>query len=408
MIIIPVLAVAGLSLAAGCEIGGNGSSDGDGGDADGSAEAGAEMDGGTADTDGGDAGGGGPDSGEGPAGDAGEGEENCGTSPFRASTRKVNVLLVIDKSGSMDEKPQGFDKKKWAAMKSSLKAALEEVGDDISLGLELFPVPDGCEMPSGTKMDVPVEPGTESVPKILDRLAEVDPGGGTPTAVALKRARNYFVKGAGAELKGDNFILLATDGGPNCNGDISCTAAECTQNIDGLCPNVVDNCCDSSEAGPGAEEGCLDDEETRAQIEKLAEAGITTFVVGIPGSEEYADSLDDLAEAGGGENPDAPPSYFAVEASGGAEGLTEVLGSITRKLITSCKLQLESTPPNLDKLNVEVDGELIPQGGKDGWELDSSTDPPTIIIKGKTCEQIEASGAESVTVVYGCPTLIIE
>jgi hypothetical protein len=33
------------------------------------------------------------------------------------------------------------------------------------------------------------------------------------------------------------------------------------------------------------------------------------------------------------------------------------------------------------------------------------TTPPTIEIKVKTCEKIETEGAETVEVVYGCPTI---
>lgn len=38
--------------------------------------------------------------------------------------------------------------------------------------------------------------------------------------------------------------------------------------------------------------------------------------------------------------------------------------------------------------------------------LSSSTSPPTIELKGEICARIERDGAQSVTVVYGCPTLV--
>jgi hypothetical protein len=97
-----------------------------------------------------------------------------------------------------------------------------------------------------------------------------------------------------------------------------------------------------------------------------------------------------------------------VTASEGLAGLTAVFSDITTELITSCELQLESEPPDLDKLNVEVDGTTVPRGGEDGWELDLSTDPPTVVLQGQTCETIKTEGVESVQVVYGCPTVIIE
>jgi hypothetical protein len=168
------------------------------------------------------------------------------------------------------------------------------------------------------------------------------------------------------------------------------------------------NCCDSSQGGPGAEAGCLDDQQALDQINALMAAQIGTFVVGIPGSESYASTLDALAQAGGHPNPSAPPSYYAVTASGsGAGGLTSVLDSITSSLLRSCRLQLTSDPPSLDLLNVQIDGTLVPQNGPDGWAVDGSTSPPTIELKGQTCMKIETDGAQAVTVIYGCPTLVI-
>jgi Mg-chelatase subunit ChlD len=387
-----------LSLLSGC-------SDSDGKEGDGgSSEAGPGEDGVSVDgqvwpgMDGSDGIGPGPDA-------RVDAEDNCGTSPFEATQREVNVLLVIDKSGSMADTPEGFSDDKWTALKSALRTALDRSKNDMAFGLELFPNPRKCEMPEGSDMDVTVHAGSTSMPKIMDKLNKVLPDGGTPTAVALERALEYFTSGEGAALEGDRYVLLATDGGPNCNQGEDCGTDECTVNLDGQCPEQVTNCCDPDEAGEGAQEYCLDEARTLEAIEALAAAGIPTFVVGIPGSEEYADSLDKMAEAGGAANPEAPPSYFAVSASGGVGGLASVLTDITAGLITTCRFQLESDPPDLDRLNVEVDGETLPQAGEDGWEIDFSTSPPTIEVKGATCETIEIEGAEKVRIVYGCPTI---
>lgn len=340
--------------------------------------------------------------------DGGGGAEQpiCGSSPFGASLADVHVLLVIDKSGSMAETPSGFEADKWSAMKQALATSLADVQDRIGLGLELYPV-EGCSVPDGAEIEVAVQPGTSALPDIVAALEAADPSGGTPTAAALARARAYFTEGEGAALSGDKFVLLATDGGPNCNDAASCEAATCTANLDGLCPTHIENCCDPDQAGAGAQSGCLDAGETGAEIEALAAAGIDTFVVGIPGSETYADSLDTFAESGGRANPDAPPSYFAVSASGdGTSGLTSVLRAITGSLITSCRLQLHSDPPDVRKLNVEVDGALVAQDADDGWTLDTSTSPPTIELEGETCTRIEQRGVENVMVLFGCPTVV--
>ena len=136
-------------------------------------------------------------------------------------------------------------------------------------------------------------------------------------------------------------------------------------------------------------------------------AGIKTFVVGLPGSEVYASYLDSFATAGGGVNPQAPPWYFRVDASGGVAGLAAVFSSITKQMITTCRFQLAADPPDVGLLTVELDGVMLPQLGPGGWMLDTATSPPTVVIEGATCDRVQTEGAESVQVVYGCPTYVI-
>src|SRR6185369_9103602 len=89
-----------------------------------------------------------------------------------------------------------------------------------------------CEMPTGAAVVVPVQAGTKAAPLILAALDANPPEGGTPTAAALARALAYYTTGAGKTLKGEKYVLLATDGGPNCNADLTCAAATCTVNLD--------------------------------------------------------------------------------------------------------------------------------------------------------------------------------
>ncbi len=80
----------------------------------------------------------------------------------------------------------------------------------------------------------------------------------------------------------------------------------------------------------------------------LAEAGIKTIVVGIPGTEEYESTLNAMAEAGG-LPAEGDTSYYAVAEGGGAEGLTDALLAITETLIKTCEFELASQPPFIDR-----------------------------------------------------------
>jgi len=342
------------------------------------------------------------------AGAAGSNEALCGGTTLAASPRLVNVLLVVDKSSSMSATPMGFGDSKWNGLRTALTSALDAAGGKVAFGLDFFPssgspsvpLPNGCALPTGGAPTVAV--AVQAVSAIKKALTDNSPAGATPTAAALGRALAYYTTGVGATLKGEHYVLLATDGGPNCDDALSCEATSCTVNMDGLCPASA-NCCDPQldPSGPGK---CLDDGATIAMVKQLSKANVKTFVVGIPGTEAYRPTLESLAIEGGEPNPNAPPSYFAISAADGVKALSQVLTHITTGLITSCDLVLEQQPPNLEKINVVIDGKTVLEGDADGWSLDQSSMPPTIVLKGATCDRVSQSGAEKLSVTFGCPT----
>ncbi len=346
--------------------------------------------------------------------DGDTGDPICGGQTVVGDPVVTNLLVVIDRSGSMKQTPTGFVDSKWETMVGSLKTALDGIQGEMNVGLLFFPDAavtsvSGCGMPDGDDVLISVDEGTVTVPLIsseLDKPAN-EPDGNTPTASALALAHRYFTQGPGSTLTGSSYVLLALDGGPNCNPDITCTAAACTTNIDrsvldptaSACPIDPASCCDTTP------EACLDDDATTAQVTALANEGIPTFVVGIPGSDLYVDVLDALAVAGGVPASTTSPMYF--EANDPA-ALTQTLVDITRELVKTCSFQLAETPPDPNKVNVYIDGEVLPQDGPDGWHYDNSTDPPTIVITGATCDELETMGAESVSFEFGCPTITVK
>lgn len=331
----------------------------------------------------------------------------CGTTTVQAAHDPASILLVIDKSGSMTDQPDGFTVDKWDALKSALGTALDNTAAEINYGLELFPYSTTkeiplecdtgcCDVDDGVGgVNVPIQAGQSGVDQIKAALTATSPGGGTPTAAALKAALTYFSDPTN-KLDGKKFVLLATDGGPNCNANNTCDAKTCTPNLDGQCPSG--NCCSLDGTY------CLDDSDVVTEIQALAHIGVSTFVVGIPGTEQYATYLDAFAKAGGATNPSAPPSYYAVSAKNGVQGLVDVFTSITTHLVRDCDVALDSTPTNLDLVNVAVDCKVIPYADGAGWSVTGS-DMKTLSLMGDACHAIQTSGAERVDVVYGCPTV---
>lgn len=349
-------------------------------------------------------------------GEGRRGADSCGGEDVEAAPLPAHVLLVIDRSGSMNETPEGFTMTKWETLVDSLDTALPEVEELLGLGLKLFPSGDTgtdvCSVESG--VEVSVGPGPEQGPKIAEWLSSTQPGGDTPTAIALTDALEYFTAGAGKEVEGNRFVLLATDGGPNCNSapQVDCTCDnpvgkpecgvrdQCTVNFDpdnDFCQDEANgSCCDTATL-------CLDDGGTKDAVSLLAQEGIKTIVLGMPGSESYTEVLDQLAVAGGLPSADESPRYNKVADPA---GLTSALRSVTRNVIRSCEVELEAAPPRLDQVNVYLDGAVIPQDEDDGWIFAEGSKGKKVVITGETCNQVEKDGVEKVSVKFGCQTII--
>ena len=333
----------------------------------------------------------------------------CGGAKVEANLRIVNMLLVIDKSGSMTD-PFGSDDK-WTALKSALGTALTNVRTEMNFGMIMYPysvlhsIPldncgdTCCEVDdTAAAVTVPVAPGTVSVMQIGDQLESTTPGGGTPTAKALAAAYDYFKNGAGASLAGDNYVLLATDGGPNCNPDLTCEGDTCTTNLDGQCTNSS-NCCKPDKSRIQ----CLDADSVLAELEGLAAINVPTFVVGLPGTQQYSTYLDQFAEAGAVPNPTGDTKYYDVSAANGVQGLVDVFETITTQLVRSCNIPL-ADPPTTDLVNVAIDCTLVPHDSPDGsgWVLDPPVDPTQVILSGPVCDRLQANGAKRLDVIFGC------
>jgi hypothetical protein len=341
----------------------------------------------------------------------------CGEDPVDADINPVNILIVMDKSKSMKEEiTSGVTR--WEGMKTALQTALTATQADVDFGISVFPydpnatgdagTSDACVMPTDSAPLVPITAGaTDDASTIITALDAQSPNGGTPTATALTLALDYFTNGAGAALDGGKYVLLATDGGPNCNASHDpCTIDTCTSNIDGqTCPSADGSCC----AG-GVVDICLDDVAATAAVQDLSDAGIGTFVVGMQVDPKYAAALDSMAEAGGFANATSP-KYVSIADTSAVDDLATTIQNIAVQLVKSCELQLQRNPKpgGEDLLNVAIDGTVIKQtakGDADGWYLNQDTDPYTVVIQGSTCTDLETNGAEQVQILFGCPTEI--
>ena len=219
--------------------------------------------------------------------------------------------------------------REYTAVANASVRLVQSLGPKVSVGAAVFPGPQvslahaclageevfkttpGQPTPAGRAM---TRTGHPAFSRAISLPAGSAPVGSTPTAATL----NAILPGLAA-LPGQTAVVLATDGGPNCNATANCDEANCIPNIEHDPPGCTTgvNCCTEAIAGPDASRNCLDSLATKNAVMALHDKGIKTFVVGVPGSSPYAALLDDLAVAGGTARL-GTTAYYDVEAHLGA------------------------------------------------------------------------------------------
>jgi len=247
---------------------------------------------------------------------------NAGESPATPCPSELPVLfLVQDKSGSMSEVPDPACPTcptKWASAKSAVPTLVSSFSSRFRFGLEMFPnsaTTFNCS--TGTTLN-PVPSTSAQVAATYNAYA---PGGGTPTAPSLDAARAYLT---GLSLATPAYVLLITDGLPNCNtANNPYTCSTTTLGCKSLNTCVGSSCC-----GLGAKD-CLDDAASNASAAALWAAGIKVYVVGFGAGATGNNKgvLDAIAQAGG------TGSAYAVTDQA---GLSAALNSIAANVSTCC------------------------------------------------------------------------
>jgi hypothetical protein len=314
----------------------------------------------------------------------------CNGTPIPLDTNAPDLYFVLDGSGSMQEDG------KWPNMRAAIANLITQLGPRARFGAAIFPTQGESPCAVGSEV-MPVQTGDSQgvTANVFLAATSLTPVGGTPTAATLSALTPELTS-----FPQVTFAILATDGGPNCDPALSCDASTCTSNMDGVpgCPvGGPPNCCDPT-TGLGGE-GCLDGAAATQAVSDLRNAGVLTFVMGIPGSAPYAAVLDELALAGGVGRA-TEPYYYAVDTAD-TDALGDALAQIAARATASCIFTLAQLPAEGDEVNVYVGGALVPRDGGNGWTLVGTK----LTLLGATCNAIETGHAVSVTVLEGCATV---
>ena len=327
-----------------------------------------------------------------PSCDAGAQEGVCGCLDLTLLGDAPNLYFLLDRSASMN------DDGKWTTIRTVIADIMHRIGPRADFGAAVFPNPVSTDDCSVGLQVMAMTPGDSPAGTYGPATAafNVDTNfaaaGGTPTAATVAALQSTLTA-----LPGKTFVILATDGGPNCDPNVTCDSSACISNIEsdpGCAPSPAPNCCTTQPLD------CLDSAATVQAISALASAGIPTYVVGVPGSGPYAAVLDQMALAGGTARP-MTPYYYPVDSTDEAD-FTTTLSSVAAKITASCVLTLSAPPPDPTDVNVYLDGVVVPADPVNGWILSGST----VTLEGTTCANVLAGNELSLRIIAGCPTVV--
>jgi hypothetical protein len=343
--------------------------------------------------------------------DAGLDANLCGDQQIPAISDPPNLYFIVDRSGSMADILPGSTSSKYENARIAISVMLRAVGHRVNYGAAVFPNftdPDGCTI--GQQV-FPTEAGDppsyaakgENGPvltTLLTRLGDTAPSGGTPTAGTLTALEPTVLGLSGKKT----YVVLMTDGAPNCNVDLTCSADQCIPNIEHdfigntSCDSTV-NCCDPKQVGDTGIGYCVDSDATEAAVAAYEKAGVDTYVVGMPGSEAYAELLGRLATAGNTARVGATPYYAVTDTS----ELTAALTAIGAQVAITCDLPLAMAPADESLVNVYFDDQIVPFDATNGWQWASGN---SIQIVGAACTTLSSGNVLNVQVLSGCPTVV--
>lgn len=287
----------------------------------------------------------------------------CGSQEAKVEAAPPNVLLVLDRSCSMDAPAA---KTKWSIAVAAINQLTMDFEGKIRFGLTMFPdlVPEQCAQDV-----IPIPVGVDTAQPIRDlltaSLVKMDkyyPDGPCVTNIdtaILQAATEPAFK----DVDRDSFVVLISDG--------------------------------KQSAGCGGNAG---DMKTVQYITDLYQNdGVPTFVIGFDVDTDSA-QMNAFADAGGVPSSGATKFYNAADQA----SLDAALKVIAVKTL-SCTYTLDKVPPNADEIYVFFDNAqevLKDPTHMNGWDYDKATNQVTFY--GPTCEDLKSGAIADIDIVLGC------
>jgi hypothetical protein len=274
--------------------------------------------------------------------------KSCGGELFEASRVQANVMIALDKSGSMNEQSGGAPK--WQSAVKAIRELTSKHEAKIRFGLVLFPGPGGDDICIPAPVAVSV--GDAKAAAISQVLDANSPSGKTPIGAVLNACVGVPELNDAARA---NYVMLVTDGVETCNGD------------------------------------------GEAVTRSLFAKSVKTYVVGF-GNSVDPNSLARMARAGGTARTGSPQYFQADDAVALSTAFDQIAAGAA-----GCDFKLTKAPPDPSKVFVYVNGQSAPRDPSraSGWEYTPATQ--RITLYGATCDQVSRDQNAKVSIVYGCP-----
>lgn len=294
----------------------------------------------------------------------------CGANSFSANNLPPDLLIVLDRSGSMNDDAAGMvcvggcgANSKWTQMTNAIISVVSDTEAKIRWGLKFFASgAQACNV--GSSAEVPV--GAMNAAAIRAAIGGTTAGSATPTRAAETQAAAYLATVSDPNPK---YILLATDGLPNCaHGGSPLTA---------------------------------DDSAAVTAVASVAATGIPTFVVGIATNGSTADGTLNMMAVAGGKPRAGTPSYYPVAT---ATDLESALMVIQGMVALPCQFQLGGVPSNLAAVSVSVGGQTVAMSD---WTYGPGNRSIVFPDGGAICGSLKSGAVQDVKINLPCGETVI-
>lgn len=318
--------------------------------------------------------------------------EACGVTALVVERVPPDLMIVLDRSGSMMRNTQGNEPAtgetiRWDYTQKALNSAMNATDENVAWGLKMYPtctpgnnpankyecLPDSCAT-NGLLETPDLGKAAAFSTLILQNTPRIDVGA-TPTAPAVSEAI--------AVLKARNngrpkYILLATDGDPNCGLDASMVRKDSI----------------------GDRAGAV------AAVAEAKAAGIDVFVLGIAIKDPAAttdvgllrahETLNLMADAGGRARIGDIKYYPATSEADINKAVTEIAAAAV-----SCTLPLAQAPPADASTRVDIDKVMVEENAAEGWSFGPNRS--SIILNGTLCAKRKRGDLNKIIISFTCP-----